>query len=405
METLKMSKKLVTFSLLMGIVLLTQSVTALTDSLTMNDYIIDLKYDEADVRGGETFILEVTITNDDTITKENINLQLDPTYPFDIIGDDEKDLGDLNPGSSRSTLFRIEIDDSVEEDDYEIEITIEDNSDDDTDSFYIEVENERAELIVGNLITKPGVISPNTQDVSLLLTIENVGEKDAKVAEIVLNTPQGFEPSFTNNNRFWVGKLGAGESKEVEFFVDVDELVNAGSYTFTYDFTYEDEDDRTYNEQSEIPFLVKSSPYLEVLTSSGSGNAGETGQLTIVIINTGDESAEAVDVRILKENSQPFNFDVRSMYLGELEPGESGTVIFDIDTNSDATLNDYDFKVFIRAKGDSDHGDNNIYTFNRRATYRVTGTAPNKLLMIGLLLFVGILFVILIKLVTKKRRR
>ena len=79
--------------------------------------------------------------------------------------------------------------------------------------------------------------------------------------------------------------------------------------------------------------------------------------------------------------------------MGELQPGEEGVAIFDIKVNSNAEIKEHDFKVIIRAKGDSDEGDDNIYTFSRRAKLNITGEAPNYFVKYGIF---AVAFVILL---------
>ena len=93
--------------------------------------------------------------------------------------------------------------------------------------------------------------------------------------------------------------------------------------------------------------------------------------------NVGTEDAEAVDARIIKQSSQPFSFDLRSNYVGELEAGETGKAVFEINIDKEAEQKEHNLKLLIRAKGDSDKGDNNIYTFNRRAIIDVNGKKVN----------------------------
>lgn len=251
--------------------------------------------------------------------------------------------------------------------------------------FSMPVKKEGIILDVSNLVTVPKEIRPGDDYVRLMAYIENVGEKDAKSVEINVETSQGIEPSYTNNNRKWIGRLNAGESKELEFNIDLDEDLAPGVHEITYNFEYMDLDNNKYVKQRTIPLLVKSRPYLEVVESIGEGYAGEKAKLTVKVKNTGTESAEAVDVRILKQNSQPFDMDVRSDYIGELKPGEEGTAIFEIEVNREAEIKEHNLKLLIRSKGDSDEGDDSIYTYNRRATLNVVGTAPNYLAIYGLI--------------------
>ena len=113
-----------------------------------------------------------------------------------------------------------------------------------------------------------------------------------------------------------------------------------------------------------LPFLVKARPNLEIVSVEGSGLAGKTADLYITVKNVGTEDAESTDVRLIKQSAQPFSTDVRSDYLGLIAPGEEAVAVFHLDVSSDAEIKEHDLKLIIRAKGDSDSGDDNIYLFS-----------------------------------------
>ncbi|MCB9362113.1 hypothetical protein H6504_01635 [Candidatus Woesearchaeota archaeon] len=270
--------------------------------------------------------------------------------------------------------------------------------------FKMPVKKEGIILDVATLTTVPAEVRPGDNYVKILTRVENTGQKDAKSIEIDLELPEGIEASYTNNNRVWIGRLNAGESKEVTFFVDVDEYLVDAVYQVTYKFSYLDLDDNQYSKQSSVPFLVKPRPYLEVVAYNGSGLAGASGKLYVTIENTGSESAEAVDVRLIKQNSQPFDLDVRSDYIGELAPGEQGVAIFNIDVRREAEFKEHDFKLQIRSKGDSDEGDDTIYMYTRRASFDVTGEASNKLRTYGLYGAGALLVVVILGKIFKRKK-
>lgn len=270
--------------------------------------------------------------------------------------------------------------------------------------FEMNVKKEGIILNIASLETVPSEIRPGDNYVKILTRIENVGSKDAKAIELDVTTPTGITASYSNNNRVWIGRLNAGESKEFTTFIDVEENITPGLYYVKYDYTYSDLDDNKYTKDQLIPLRIKESPYLEIVDVKGEGAAGTKTKLYVTVKNTGTESAELVDVRIMKQSVQPFAVDVRSDYIGELAPGEEGTAVFEINILSEAAVKEHDLKVLIRAKGDSDEGDDNIYTFIRNASINVTPAKNTKLTYA-----IGIVVVALIAVVayniTKKRKR
>jgi len=250
---------------------------------------------------------------------------------------------------------------------------------DKVEDFFMDVKKEGIILGIANIETNPVAVRPGDDFVELNTYIENAGNKNAKSIEAVLNLPVGIEHSYTNNNRLWVGKLAVNESKKATFFVDVDEDADSKKYDLELTFNYMDWDDNKYSKEITIPFLVKEKPNIEIIDVKGTGLAGSKITLEVTLKNTGTEDAEAVDARIIKQSSQPFSFDLRSNYVGELQVGETGKAVFTINIDKEAEQKEHNLKLLIRAKGDSDKGDNNIYTFNRRAIIDVNGKKLNPI--------------------------
>ncbi len=288
---------------------------------------------------------------------------------------------------------------------------------DKVEDFSINVKKEGIILSVANIVTSPIAVRPGDDFVELTAYIENAGNKNAKSIEALLSLPSGLEHSYTNNNRLWIGKLNTNESKKATFFVNVDEDAPSKKYDLELTFNYMDLDDNKYSKKVTIPFLVKERPNIEVVDVKGEGKAGSKITLEVTLKNTGTEDAEAVDARIIKQSSQPFSFDLRSNYIGELKVEETGKAVFTIKIDKEAEKKIHNLKLLIRAKGDSDRGDNNIYTFNRRATINVNGkktnlitgmfitenSKANKVVGIGVILAIVIIGLVIFKRIKRKK--
>lgn len=344
--------------------------------------------------GSEEYTYKVSIRADDDLTREFVTI-------IDSQGDDLK--GTLYSNQLYNKVFRVKVSPDAPAANYQFELAGQWYKNgvalDSVRSlkFEMPVKKEGIVIDLSTVSTNPSAIRPGDKVVEITGFLENVGEKDAKSVEVVFNLPDGISSSYSNNNRIWLGRLNAGESRQVTFYVDVDEATKSGLYNLNYDLTYMDLDNNDYAKEKSLDLVVKSRAYLEVVKVEGSGLAGDTGVMKVWIKNTGEQSAEAVDVRILKQNSQPFEMDVRSDYIGELMPGEEGLAIFEFSVNSDAAIKEHDFKLMIRARGDSDEGDDTIYTYNRRASFEVTGVKPNYLMYVGVALSLLVLMYIVFR--------
>lgn len=355
---------------------------------------------DAEEKGAQ---LTVLLKPADSATQEYVTI-------FDNSGDGS--IGHLFIGENWRSIFRVKIAENAPPGTYEFVLEFSTKNAEgeaiggiEKKYFKLNVKKEGINIAISNLQTVPGEVRSGDNYVKLDLYVENIGEKDAKSVGVKLDLPEGLSHSYSNANDIRIGRLNAGEQKTMTFYVNVDENAQANIYSINADVEYFDLDNNDYG--SVIPFnlLVKEKPNIEVVNFSGEGVAGATGKLIVTLKNTGSERAEAVDVRLIKQNSQPFEFDVRSNYVGQLEPGEEGQAIFKIDVSRDAEFKEHDFKLFIRAKGDSDNGNNNIYTFSDRAKFTVEGTAPNYTLYIGAGLVAIVVLLILIKTIFWRKRK
>ena len=245
--------------------------------------------------------------------------------------------------------------------------------------FILPVKHEGIVLGIANIVTNPSAIRPGDDFVEITTYIENSGSKSAKSIEAKLSIPDGLEHSYSDNNRKWVGLLSFNESKQLSFFINIDENADSEQYALDLDLNYEDLDNNDYIKKLSFPLLIKERPNIEVVDVKGDGKAGSKITLEVTLKNIGTEDAEAVDARVIKQSSQPFSFDLRSNYVGELKVGETGKAVFTINIDKEAEQKEHSLKLLIRAKGDSDKGNNDIYTFNRRAIVNVDGKKVNPI--------------------------
>lgn len=330
--------------------------------------------------GSSEYTFKVSINADDDLTNKYVSI-------LDSQGDDLQ--GTLYSSQKYNKVFKVKVAQDAPAGNYQFELVGQWYKNDvaqdlkRTLKFEMPVKREGIIMGVSKINTLPAQVRPGDKFVELKTFIENVGSKDSKSIEINLNLPAGVSSSYSDANRQWIGRLNGGESREVTFYFNIDDNISKGVYDVDFNFSYMDLDDNTYTKNRVVPLLIKPRSYLEIEKVEGSGLAGGKGILKVWVKNTGEQSAESVDVRILKQNSQPFNFDVRSDYIGELESGEEGLAIFRFDINPDADIKAHDFKLILRSKGDTDEGDDTIYSYNRRASFDVTGQAPNYYLYIG----------------------
>jgi hypothetical protein len=230
---------------------------------------------------------------------------------------------------------------------------------------------------IGDVSTDPTDVKPGDMKVKITAVIENSGEAAAKDVEarLICNKAE-FKPSWSGTDRSYIGRLNSGESKEAIFHVDVTENIDSKVYSIPLRIRYKDTSGREYEVMRELEILVEPKPEFEIVsysTEPASISAGGTGVILHVgIRNVGSEKAESVSVRATGEAEVPFDFDVKSDYVGNLEMGEEWTAVLKFDVDNDASPKAYQQGIEIRCTGDRDLGDDNVYLFDEMISISVS---------------------------------
>nr|AAU83414.1 surface protein [uncultured archaeon GZfos28B8]QNO57504.1 hypothetical protein PBOADKMI_00049 [Methanosarcinales archaeon ANME-1 ERB7] len=225
-------------------------------------------------------------------------------------------------------------------------------------------------LNIGDVSTDPTDVKPGDMDVKITAFIENSGEAAAKgvEAKLICNSAE-FKPSWSGTDRSYMGRLNSGDSKEAIFHVDVTENIDSKVYSIPLRIQYKDTSGREYEVMRELEILVEPKPEFEIVsysTEPASISAGDTGVILHVMIrNVGSEKAESVSVRATGEAEVPFDFDVKSDYVGNLKMDEDWTAVLKFDVDKDASPKAYQQGIEIRCTGDRDLGDDNVYLFDK----------------------------------------
>lgn len=260
--------------------------------------------------------------------------------------------------------------------------------------FDLNIKKEGIILDLGSIQSNPSKIRPGDEAVELQTFIENSGFKDAKSVELQLNTNNDLiVPTFSDNNRNWIGIITNGSSKPTTFTLDFRDSLISGVYNVSVIMNYKDFDNNEYVKSVDFPIRIDSRPYLEIINTTGISKIKDSSQLEVYIKNTGEDTAESVDARIIKDASQPFAMDIRSDYLGEIAPGEIRRAVFTLETLDSAEEKTHNFKILMRAQGDREKGDTSIYTYYGDAEFEVEGSATNWFVIIGAIILGTVLIV------------
>ncbi len=318
----------------------------------------ELRYNPYPAEAGEYVDLWIKIENIGTEETKNATCILLPEYPFSLDPNENavKHIGRL-PGTEVVVLqYKLRIDSNAVEGWNEMKIKCRTGNLDAwiIHEFDIYVESKIPEFAIGSIVSEPAKLFPDSKDNRLSIEIQNIGTGDAELVTAELVLPEGIVPSESYSNIANLGTIKEGESKTAEFYIDIDKNMVPGNYEAEVIIRYKDSNNnrKEYKNQTlRINIVVKALPLFEIeniITHPDKISQGDKVMLILKIKNIGFEEAESVSVKIYKQSDQPFDFDEKYDYIGNLKPNWSGEAVFRFDVDSDANLKTYLLKAEIR---------------------------------------------------------
>jgi len=238
-------------------------------------------------------------------------------------------------------------------------------------------------LNVGDITTDPTDLRPGAENVEIRAFIENSGEAAAKDINVqLLLEDESFKASWSGTDRSYLGRLNSGEKSEAVFHLDLADSTASGQHSIPLRINYRDTGGQDYEVLREMVILVKPKPDFEIVsyaTEPASIGPGSTGvALYVTVRNIGSEDAESASVRMTGEADVPFDYDVKSDFVGNLEIGDEGEAIVKFDVDEDAVARVYPIGIEIRCTGDRDLGDDNVYIFNKEIKVGVSSGSSQR---------------------------
>ncbi|RMF90401.1 MAG: hypothetical protein D6733_03980 [Methanobacteriota archaeon] len=325
---------------------------------------------------GESAELKVRLKNTGEGSAERLTIEIDPsdTSPLDPIGPTKVEVDHpVAPGEEITLTYPVKVRSGTVEDVYYTPLSLS------WETFNI---SKSATLQIGTLVkgevklgvasvsTDPSEIRSGDDNVKVSVSLENSGEATAHNVRAGLALGDGFAPSYSQSDSAYLGKLSSSESQSATFYVDVAEDLAPGKYSIPLELVYDDDDGREHSVEKSVDLLVEPKPYFRVSSvrlEPDELRPGGHALLYVEVENTGHEKAESVDLRVVRESGQPFDYDRRSDFIGTLKPGEKGTALLEFDVDGDAAPKEHLLKLMVRSTGDSELGDDNVYTQELKA--------------------------------------
>ncbi len=334
----------------------TYAYTYVSDSSILK--IQELKYNPYPAEAGKYMDLWIKIENVGTEESKDVTCVLLPEYPFSLDANENatRHIGKL-PGAKEVILqYKLRVDSNAVEgwNEMKIKCQAENSNSWVIHKFEIYVESKTPEFAIGSIVSEPTKLFPDSEENKLSIEIQNIGTGDAELVTTEIILPEGIVPTESYSNIANLGTIKEGESKTAEFYIDVNANTTPGNYKAKLIIKYKDSNNnrKEYKNQTlDVNIAVKSLPLFKIeniITNPDKISQGDKVILKLKIKNCGFKEAKSVSIKIYKQSTQPFDFDEKYDYIGNLKPNQTGEAIFRFDVDKNANLKTYLLKAEVR---------------------------------------------------------
>jgi len=243
-----------------------------------------------------------------------------------VLDTDKKYVGDIPQGASVPVSFRVYVSDRAVSGAYTLPLALEyENKGRDkmSEKFNIGVYvSGRPEISFTNVKTDPQEIHQDEKDVEVKVTVENIGTKEVSNFKMTLDPSLPFKNSRSYVQTKELGMVKPKDASAVSFYIDTAEKTRPDIYGLNFNVEYT-VGTKNQKETKTIQIAVKDSPDFELTAPEVNVTAGEKGRITARVVNKG-KKCDSVTLWAMKKSDQPFEFDDKSQYIGDLDTDEGG---------------------------------------------------------------------------------
>ena len=324
-----------------------------------------------ELKAGETYIISLDLKNtgeadahelksylgmpkDGTPTNMQINVQL--AQAFTVLGNVDNILGDVPQGEIGKANLMIHIDENIPAKAYTLPITAEYEDDSGTvhtDIFYVGVvvSGER-KLAITNFQTDPVELHADEDDIEITGNIENQGTEQVKNIKVTFVPGNPLENARSYVQKKEVGTLSGGKSLGFTFYADIPEEAKAQTSEVTFELEYE-VNSKKFKDMIIQQLDIQDHPRFEIIQDESSTQPEDQGSTRMTLTNKGSK-CEGVTVIVLEKRDQPFDFDDKSAYVGDLDTEDDGVATIQYTVEEDATPQPHLVPIEIRCTKDDE---------------------------------------------------
>ena len=306
--------------------------------------------------------------------RTNVSLRLGESEEIVPLSTQQRTYTQILPGQTITRTFTAYIPETVPNGDIPIELVVQDDRQTTTkqSTLYVEGGPRDVDLEIGKVSSTPEELLIDTDQNTLDITLQNLGEDEADLLKTTLKG-DGLEESYLKSLEDSISSLPGGEQKQLQFDFDIeDDIDNVINADLTARYRVQDDRTNTYvQEATTLPLNLSltSHPDIEIINSDplntfqtdSSGN-----ELQLTVRNEGREDGENVRLRLYPDPNVPFDFEQTNIFVSSnLETGENTSVIIPFDINADTPLRTYDVNVeFESLVGDNRYGQDASVSFD-----------------------------------------
>ena len=313
-----------------------------------------LNYTPSPAIPGSTIEVLIQLENSEDQVKTDVIITIEDVYPFSVVGETEKNIGDMEKYGKALAKFTIYIDPSAENQTYNLTTKI--NSDDKTSSkgknFPIIISGKEPIIKVVGL--QGDVLYPG-QKQQLTFILKNVGTSTAYDVVVELQedrtvtatgiivereiTPLGAATAY-------ISTIGPGEEETGNIVVSVNRTAELKNYTLPVEVSYRTSSGTRSTETSYVGFKVAGEVDIDstIKETPAAIIAGVENEINLELFNKGVGKAEYTLVEVSTKNgvvAKPRQF------IGSFEPNDVDSFKAKITFNSDITTGEQIIKLSV----------------------------------------------------------
>ncbi|KYC53200.1 MAG: hypothetical protein AMQ22_00409 [Candidatus Methanofastidiosum methylothiophilum] len=366
----------------------------------------EVKTNPLNVEPGEAFDLEILLSNEGSMKAYTVKASLTVPPAGTIVPfmpentSDSIYIGDLEARTEKLLSFKLRANEKITAGNYPMTLVLYfyDGSTPYPRPYTIQFGlrvSGRTEIMVVNFSSTPENVRPGNENVKIKVNLANQGTEGAKYVKAYLDLKEPFSLSKSYESSYNLGTLSGGQAKDAEFLINVDKDAKKMTYMVPIIVEYRDSSNNLLKEEFELNLDIKGKPELEITEYRlipETVRAGESAKIYLTIENKGEEKAESIIVEAIERSEQPFDFTSKNDYIGVLEPGQKAEVVLATDVKSIAEEKTYQLNLRIRAVGDKEKQDLNVYLFQKTMDIPVEKSVSN----IRIAVVIGLIVVLLI---------